>query len=69
MGRPAKLVIQNHHILYACPEHGQKEVMGNVYKGEHFILRHLNRRTHISSFFCKSIKTWLALNEDKAVDL
>ncbi len=64
-----KLVTQLHHLVYPCPEHGQKEVVGRVFKGEHDILRRLHRRTNISKAFIKDFKMWVALNEDNAKDL
>lgn len=61
-----KAVIQSHHLIYSNDEHGQKEVTANIYKGEHMILLHLNRRTNISEGFIRSLDVWLALNRHKA---
>lgn len=57
-------VTQEHHISY------DPEVVVKIYKGEHWLLTQLQRRTrHISKGLIKSLKVWLALNEDKAVQL
>lgn len=64
-----KTVIQEHHIIYRNDEHKQRDVTARIYKGEHFILMNLHRRTKISRGFVKDLKVWLTLNEDKAVDL
>jgi len=65
----AKTVIQRHHIVYAVPEHKQREIVVRVYKGEHWIITHLRRRKKISKGFIKQLKIWMALNEENAVDL
>jgi hypothetical protein len=65
----SKPIVQNHHVMYANKKHGQKDVEARVYKGEHWLLTNLSRRTHISRGFVISLKLWLALNEHKAVDL
>lgn len=64
-----KPIIQTHHLIYENKEHNQKEVKGKIFKGEHFIISNLNRRTNISKFFIKCLKTWIILNEEKARDL
>ena len=64
-----KPVVQGHHLIYAVPEHGQKDVEVRIYKGEHFLATNLNRRVNISKGFIKYLRVWLALNEDKGVDL
>lgn len=64
-----KLIKQTHHLIYGNEEHKQKEVTGVIYKGEHWILTNLNRRTNISKAFIKSVKLWLLLNEDKAIEI
>ena len=65
----SKTVIQNHHIVYENKEHHQPEITAHVYKGEHWIITHLNRRKKISKGFVKQMKVWLALHEEEAVDL
>jgi len=65
----AKTVIQNHHLIYENVEHKQKEVTGKIFKGEHWCLTQLNRRKNISKAFVKSLKLWIVLNEENAVDL
>jgi hypothetical protein len=62
-------IVQRHHLIYANDEHSQKEIVGNIYKGEHWLLTNLSRRTNISKVFIKSLKMWLILNEEKAVEL
>jgi hypothetical protein len=64
-----KPVVQTHHLIYENEEHNQKEVTGRIYKGEHWIITHLNRRKNISSDFIKSLELWLVLNKDKAIKL
>ena len=64
-----KPILNRHHIIYACPEHRQGEIVATIYKGEHWLLTNLSRRKNISKGFCKSLRVWLALNEDKAIDL
>jgi len=64
-----KKVIQSHHIIYRNDEHKQKDVTANIYKGEHWLLCQLHRRSNISRGFIKDVKVWLALNEDRAIDL
>jgi len=64
-----KLVIQKHHIQYARPEHKQEEIVASVFKGEHNFLTKLQWRNNHSKGFCKALKLWLILNEDKAQDL
>ena len=60
--------IQNHHLIYESDK--QKEVTTKIYRSEHWLLTLLNRRTkNISKGLIKSLKLWILLNEDKAVDL
>jgi lipopolysaccharide biosynthesis regulator YciM len=40
-----------------------------VYQGEHYVLTQLQRRKYISRGFIKSLKYFVALNEDRAIDL
>jgi len=65
-------VIQNHHIIYAHPDHkSQHEVKACIFKGEHEIIGKINlysRRT-LSRGFIKCLKVFIALNEDRALDL
>lgn len=56
-----KKIIQTHHISY------DPEITVRIYKGEHWLLTQLQRRRNISVGFVKSLKVWLALNENKAV--
>jgi len=59
-----KQVIQRHHICY------KPEVVVNIYKGEHWILTQLHRRTrNISKGFIRALKTWIVLHEHKAREL
>ena len=64
-----KKVIQNHHLIYENESHKQKEEVVKLYKGEHFVMTMLNRRKNISKGLIKSLKLWILLNEDKAVEL
>ena len=58
-----KTVIQTHHIAYK-PEWKVK-----IYQGEHWLLTQLQRRKKVSLGFIKSLKVWLALHENDAVEL
>lgn len=59
-----KVTIQTHHISY------DPEVTVLIFKGEHWILTQLRRRTkNISKGFITSLKVWIALNEGKAKEL
>lgn len=60
MGR----VIQGHHISH------DPQITVIVFKGEHWILTQLQRRTkNISKGFIRALKVWIALNEPKAQEL
>lgn len=65
----SKTVIQDHHIIYENLEHKQPEVKAKIFKGEHWVMTHLNRRKKISTGFLKSLRIWIALNEDNAINL
>ena len=59
-----KPVVQGHHISY------DPEVKVTIYKGEHWLLTQLRRRTkNVSRGFITALKVWIALNEVKAEDL
>ena len=66
-----KRVIQNHHLIYPSPEHPEQESTVLIYKGEHKICTDMQRflRKSTSKGFCKWLRFWLALNEDRAIDL
>lgn len=66
-----KKIIQKHHIIYATPDHPEQEVTCLITKGEHNILSKMNwfTKNFISAGFIKSLKVFIALNEDRAVDL
>ena len=67
-----KRIIQNHHIVYAHPDHPSiKEVKVATFKGEHFIIGKINlfTRKNLSTGFLKCLKVFIALNEDRAIDL
>lgn len=64
-----KPIIQKHHLVYENEEHKQKEIVEPIFKGEHWLITHLNRRKNISKGFVKHMKMWLALHEDEARDL
>jgi hypothetical protein len=63
LGKPR--VMQNHHISY------DPEIVVRIYKGEHELLTKLNlySKKTLSKGFIKSLKVWIALNEDRAKDL
>ncbi len=58
-------VLQKHHISY------EPEVTVLITKGEHQLLGRLDwyTRKFISAGFIKALKVFIALNEDRAVDL
>ena len=60
-----KRAIQEHHISR------DPEVTAMVFKGEHGVLTRMQWwcRGEVSKGFIKSLKVWIALNEDKAVEL
>jgi len=59
-----KVTIQEHHISY------DPEVTVLIFKGEHWLLTQLRRRTkNISKGFITSLKVWIALNEARAKEL
>lgn len=63
-------IVQKHHIIYAHPDKkSQKDEVVSLYKGEHLILTRIQWLGHISKGFIKSLKVFIALNEDKAEDL
>ena len=64
-----KLITQNHHLIYAEEKHKQREETCKIFKGEHFLLTRMGWRKNISKGFIKSLKLWILLNEDRAVEL
>lgn len=64
-----KRVIQNHHIKYKDKDGAKEDWVVPIYKGEHWAITQLQRRTHISKGFIESLKQWIKDNEDGAVDL
>lgn len=64
-------VTQKHHIIYPSPEHPEQECVVRIYKGEHEIASkmQLYTRKSVSAGFVKWLKFWLAVNEDRAIDL
>ena len=61
--RKWRRVVQGHHISY------DPEILVKVYKGEHWIMHQLTRRTHITVGFIVSLRKWLKENEQRAIDL
>jgi len=67
-----KRVIQGHHLVYAHPDHpSQREVKVPIFKGEHEIIGKINLYTkkNLSKGFIKCLEVFVALNEDRAIDL
>lgn len=62
-----KRVVQRHHILYK--DRGGIDWVVPIYKGEHWAITQLQRRTHVSKGFITSIKYWISQVEDSAIDL
>ncbi len=63
------MTVQKHHIIYGQDKPKQREVVVNIYQGEHWILTLMNRMVNISNGFIKSLDVWLALHRDKGVEL
>jgi hypothetical protein len=64
-------VTQAHHAIYGSPDHPEQECVVRIYKGEHKIACDMQRflRKSTSKGFCKWLRIWLAINEDRAIDL
>lgn len=64
-------VIQRHHAIYGSPEHPEQECVVPIFKAEHLIATkmQLYLRKSTSKGFCKWLRIWLAVNEDRAIDL
>jgi hypothetical protein len=64
-------VTQSHHLIYPTEEHPEQECRVRIFKGEHKIATDMQRflRKTTSRGFCKWLKFWLAVNEDRAIDL
>ena len=64
-------VVQRHHMVYPSPEHPEQELVVPIYKGEHEIATKMSMylRKSTSKGFCKWLKFWLLINEDRAIDL
>ncbi len=62
-------VVHRHHIVYENKDHRQLDEIASLYQGEHYIITQLQRRRNISKGFIKSLKCWIALNEDKGVNV
>ena len=58
-----KSIIQHHHLSY------NPEIIVPIFKGEHYLITLLNRHKKISLGFIKSLKVFIALNENQAEDL
>ena len=67
----SKRVTQRHHLIYPTEEHPEQECVVRIFKGEHKIATDMQRflRKTTSKGFCKWLKFWLAVNEDRAIDL
>lgn len=61
--RTYRRIVQGHHISY------DPEVKVMVYKGEHWIMTQLGRRTHVTVGFVVSLKKWMKEHEKRAIDL
>lgn len=60
-----------HHIVYSSPDHPEQEVVVKVRKSEHLVLTRIQwycRKT-VSKGFIKALKSFVALNEDRAVEV
>lgn len=66
-----KQVIQEHHLIYPAPDRPEQEETVMLTKGEHKIatLMQWYCRKKVSKGFIKWLKFFLALNEDRAIEL
>ncbi|MCK9599108.1 MAG: hypothetical protein M0R06_08715 [Sphaerochaeta sp.] len=64
-------VVQRHHLVYPGVDHPEQEAVVPIFKAEHMIATHMQLylRKSTSKGFCKWLKYWLVLNEDRAIDL
>ena len=62
-----KRVVQRHHIKYKEKDGVEWVVL--IYKGEHWAITQLQRRTHISKGFIESLKYWISQHEEGAINL
>ena len=63
-------VIQNHHISYQNTETGDPEITVKIYKGEHWAITILNRRSkNMSKGFLRCLQKYIDEHEEDAVDL
>lgn len=68
----ANRVTQRHHIIYGSPDHKtQPDEIVTIFKGEHSITNKINWycSKSVSRGFIKVLKVFIALNEDRAIDL
>lgn len=61
--RRKKNVVQPHHICYDPP------IVHNMFQGEHWLIAHLNRRKAISKGFIRTLRIWIIMNEESAIEL
>ena len=62
--------IINHHIQYAHPERkSMKDIVVKIYDMEHKVLTLMQWPKTFSKGFIKSLKVWLAMNEDEAIEI
>ncbi len=65
------MITQAHHCIYGSDEHPEQEVVVRVRKCEHRVLSLLSwycKKT-VSKGLVKAIKIWVAVNEDRAVEV
>lgn len=62
-------VIQNHHLLYPREDKQQKEVTALIRRNEHWVLTQLSRLNPVSKGLIKSLKFFIVIKEDDAIDL
>lgn len=66
-----KVVIQHHHIVYPSPDRPEQELTVKLRKCEHLIATKTSwfcRKT-VTKGFIKWMKCFIAMNEDRAIDL
>jgi hypothetical protein len=71
MAKMKRPVIQEHHLVYASPDHPDQETTVIVRKAEHLLLTRMQwycKKT-VSRGFIKALKHFIVLNEDRAEEV
>jgi len=63
--KKAKIVMQNHHIVYPRLDHKQEEIIVRIRRAEHFYLTKLQRFKEFTPGFILALKYLILLEEIK----